>query len=196
MNSQLYFSFLSKLYIHSFNLRIIFSINFSQKVFSHHFISLMMITRTILFRTFLSFIILAFGIEIIILITTKIQGWNNFQRGRPFLAAVHVHLMVLGAIMFLINILLDGVYNITQARFYKTFYIVYLVGISLAISMMLYKGFVQLYDGKPIGGLKDAVAAIGHTTTFVGLFFFCHCVYEKAVKEAKSVSSSSQETDA
>lgn len=137
-----------------------------------------------LFRTFLAFLILAVGIEVVILICTKVVGWNNLDSGRPFLAAVHVHLMVLGAIFFLIQMILDKLFSITAMKFYKVFYIAYLIGLSVLISMIMYKGFAQLFNFAVITGITQALAAIAHTTLFVSLFFFVHCLYIAAVKNS------------
>lgn len=139
-----------------------------------------------LFKTFLTFLILALGVEVVILISTKIVGWNNFESGRPFLAAVHVHLMVLGAIFFLIQMILEKLFNITKAKNYNLFYIIYLVGFSLFLSVLLYKGFAQIFEFSVIRGITEAIPAIAHTGMFVSLFLFAHCLYVTAVKEKKA----------
>lgn len=135
-----------------------------------------------LFKTVLSFIILALLIEVVILISTKVVGWNNLASGRPFLAAVHVHLFALGVLFFLIQMLLEKNFNITKAKFYNVFYIVFLSGLGLFMSVLLYKGFGQIFKFDVISGLTQGAAAIAHTAMFVGLFFFAYSLYEVAVK--------------
>lgn len=136
-----------------------------------------------IFFTFLGFIIASLLLEVVILITTKVAGWDNFSQGRPFLAIVHTHLMVLGTFFFLIQMLLEKVFKITEAKLYNAFYYVYLVGVTLLVSMMLYKGFVQL-DGTAtvITGLTQSITPIAHVLVFTGFFLFAYCLYTKAVK--------------
>lgn len=141
-----------------------------------------MIRMKQLFRTFLIFLILALAVEAGILICTKVAGWNNFESGRPFLAAVHVHLMAMGALFFLIQMILEKIFCLSENRWYKIFYILYLTGISIAVALMLYKGFAQIFEFSVIRGLTEGGAAIGHTAAFVGLFFFARSLYERAVK--------------
>lgn len=136
-----------------------------------------------IFFTFLGFIIASLLIEVVILITTKVAGWDNFTQGRPFLAIVHTHLMVLGAFFFLIQMLLEKTFGITDAKLYNIFYFVYLIGVTLLVTMMLYKGFVQLNDGATvISGLTQSITPIAHVLVFSGFFLFAYCLYTKAVK--------------
>ncbi|MEG1711085.1 MAG: DUF2871 family protein [Clostridia bacterium] len=135
-----------------------------------------------LFKTVLAFIILALLIEVVILITTKMTGWNNFISGRPFLAAVHVHLFTIGVIFFLVQMLLEKAFKITKAKFYKAFYIVFLCGFGLFISTLLYKGFAQIFKFSVINAITQSLAAIAHIAMFVGLFLFARCLYLAAVK--------------
>lgn len=132
-----------------------------------------------LFFTFLAFLIASLTVEVVILILTKTASWDNFATGRPFLAAVHVHLMVLGTLFFLIQMLLEKNFSITSAKWYRIFYIVYLVGVSIVVSLMFYKGVCQLYGAEPIRGLTEGGAAVGHSTVFAGLFLFAACLYQR-----------------
>lgn len=136
-----------------------------------------------LFKTFLTFLIAVLVIEVVILISTKMTGWDNFVSGRPFLAAVHVHLMVLGVLFFLIQMILEKLFCITKAKFYNVFYIVFIGGLCLSIAMILYKGFAQVFGFTTIRALTESIPAIAHTAMFVALFFFAHCLYSVAVKE-------------
>lgn len=134
-----------------------------------------------LFFTFLGFIVASLLVELVILITTKVSGWDNFTYGRPFLAAVHVHLMVLGSFFFLIQMILEKVFKITENKFYKIFYIVYLVGVTLVVSLMLYKGFAQIYNVAIIPGITQSITPIAHVITFSAFFIFAYCLYKQAV---------------
>ncbi|MEG1509218.1 MAG: DUF2871 family protein [Clostridia bacterium] len=126
-----------------------------------------------LFKTFLAFVTLALIVEVAILATTKAMRWDPVANGRPWVVSAHVHIMVLGAFFTLIMMLLDKSFNITKAKLFKPFFIVYLVGFSLILLFILYKGFTQLLGGKTISGLLQGGAAIAHTTMFVSLFMFC-----------------------
>lgn len=139
-----------------------------------------------LFKTFVSFISLALLVEVVILISTKVTGWDNFANGRPFLAAVHVHLMVLGAIFFLVQIVLEKQFSITSTKLYNVFYIIYIVGLSLNVSMMLYKGFAQIFDFAIIRAITEACSAIAHISLFVAFFMFVYCLYQCLFKNKQN----------
>ncbi|MEG2158516.1 MAG: DUF2871 family protein [Clostridia bacterium] len=142
-----------------------------------------------LLKTFISFIILALVVEVAILLTTKIVGWDPTVSGRPWVVSAHVHIMVLGALFTLIMMILDKLFNITSAKLFSAFYIVYLVGFSLLLAFILYKGFNQLLGGTIINGILQAGAGMAHITMFVALFMFCavlkQSVTTEKVKETK-----------
>ncbi|MEG1613757.1 MAG: DUF2871 family protein [Clostridia bacterium] len=126
-----------------------------------------------LFKTFFSFITLTLVVEVAILITTKAVGWNPVLSGRPWVVSAHVHIMVLGAFFTLIMMLLEKSFEITKTKQFRPFFIVYLIGFSLLLAFILYKGFTQLLGGTLISGLLQGGAAIAHITMFVSLFMFC-----------------------
>ena len=136
-----------------------------------------------IFKTFLSFLIVALAVEVGILIMTKVAKWDNFELGRPFLAAVHVHLMAMGALFFLSQVVLEKAFSVSSAKLYNAFYIVFLTGFSIVIATMFYKGAAQIFGFEIIRGVTEGGAPVGHTTTFVSLFLFAACLYEKAVKK-------------
>ncbi|MEG1527859.1 MAG: DUF2871 family protein [Clostridia bacterium] len=135
-----------------------------------------------LISTFIAFITLALVVEVAILVTTKLVGWQPSIMGRPWVVSAHVHIMVLGAFFTLIMMLLDKSYSITKTKLFKPFFITYLVGFSLLLAFILYKGFVQLLDATIINGLLQAGAGLAHITMFVSLFMFC-AVLKDACKE-------------
>lgn len=132
-----------------------------------------------IFKTFLSFLITALAVEVGILIMTKVAKWDNFELGRPFLAAVHVHLMAMGALFFLIQIVLEKVFSLSSAKLYNAFYVVFLAGLSVVVGAMMYKGIAQIFGFEIIRGITEGCAALGHTATFVALFLFAACLWEK-----------------
>lgn len=138
-----------------------------------------------IFFTFVGFLAAALVCELSVLALTKALGWDNFVSGRPFLAAVHVHLLVLGALFFLIQLLLEKNFSLTQNKLYKVFHIVFLVGISLTVALMYYKGVCQLLDASVIRGITEAGAAIGHTLLVAGLALFAVCLYGQLFPKKK-----------
>lgn len=139
-----------------------------------------------LFYAFLSFISLALVVELAILITTKVIGWDPNVSGRPWVVSAHVHIIVLGALVTLMLIILDKVYSITKLKLFKPFYITYLVGFTLLISFILYKGFSQLLGASTISGLLQGGAAIAHITMFTALFMFIVVLKQALFGVAKS----------
>ncbi|MEG1394351.1 MAG: DUF2871 family protein [Clostridia bacterium] len=147
-----------------------------------------------LFNAFLAFVILALVVEVIILVTTKMVGWNPTVSGRPWVVSAHVHILVLGAMFSLVMILLDKSINITKAKNFYAFFVVYLVGFSLLLAFILYKGFTQLLGGVAISGLLQAGAAVAHVTMFVALFMFC-AVLKNALGIVKNNNKSNNKND-
>ncbi|MGL4950137.1 MAG: DUF2871 family protein [Anaeroplasmataceae bacterium] len=135
-----------------------------------------------LYFTFLSFLTASLLTEVVILISTKIVKWSNIESGRPFLAVVHTHLLILGVFFFLIQIILDKLFEITKHSKYNVFYYLFIVGVVCNVSLMLYKGFAQIFDFNTIKAITEAGSAISHTLTFTGLAFFAYVLYKTIFK--------------
>lgn len=127
------------------------------------------------------------AVEVSVLITTKITGWNHAENGRPWAVAAHVHLLVLGVLWFLVVALLDKNFELSASKLAKPAYIVHLCGLGATVVVILYKGFVQLAGGSVIRGITEGGAALSHSVLFAGLLLWLITVF-------KAVSADRQKT--
>ena len=113
---------------------------------------------------------------------TKLMGFE----GTTSLAFMHTHLLALGFLVFLIATLFALQDDFTSNKLFKPFYLVYNVGMVVAVGMMLVRGVTEV-SGTALP-LPDAalsgIAGIGHILIGVGLvllvFMFKQVVARKA----------------
>lgn len=97
--------------------------------------------------------------------------FNHFT-GVTFLGKVHTHLLVLGAIVFLIVALFEGQYSLSEQKKYRLFYITYNIGLPLTTIMMVVRGVVEVLNISLSSGMNSAIsgiAGVGHI--FLGIGF-------------------------
>lgn len=94
---------------------------------------------------------------------------NDFV-GTTSLAFVHLHLFVLGTVVFLILSLFEQQFSITKSKFFKPFFILYNVGLPLMVAMFCVRGIMQVvgYDG---GAMISGIAGLTHITLGTGIIF-------------------------
>lgn len=110
---------------------------------------------------------------------TKIQDFE----GTTQLSITHTHTLVLGMIMFLIVLLLEKNFNLSQFKQFNQFYIVYNVGLLLSLAMMIFHGTMTVL-GTETGPAISGIAGLGHIIMTVGLALLFHSL-SKAVKLAQ-----------
>ncbi len=95
------------------------------------------------------------------------------------LGTVHTHVLVLGFIMFLIFLVFEKQYHITNSKRFMSFFIIYHVGVGLSSIMMFVRGIlsIQVIRGamELSTGLNSSVsgmAGIGHMLLTVGFVLF------------------------
>ncbi|QIL47005.1 DUF2871 domain-containing protein [Vagococcus coleopterorum] len=112
--------------------------------------------------------------------------FNNFE-GSTQLSITHTHTLVLGMMMFLIVLLLEKNFNLSQFKQFNTFYLTYNIGLLLSITMMIVHGVLTVL-GKDGGAVMpeaaiSGMAGLGHIIMTAGLAFLFHTI-SKAVKLA------------
>ena len=107
---------------------------------------------------------------------TKIQDFE----GTTQLSVTHTHTLVLGMIMFLIVLLLEKNFNLSQFKQFNQFYIVYNVGLLLTLAMMIFHGTMTVL-GTETGPAISGIAGLGHIIMTIGLALLFHSL-SKAVK--------------
>ncbi len=106
--------------------------------------------------------------------------YREFTRAMDFdgntaLVFVHPHILILGFLFFIILLILDKVFEISKARYYRVFLCVYNTGLLLSIIAMIARGVLDVFgaDFKTL----SYIAGIGHITLTVGLAFFMRALF-------------------
>ena len=110
--------------------------------------------------------------------------FNNFE-GKSQLNTLHTHILVLGMFFFLIVLLLENAFKLSEHKNYKKFYAIYNSGLGITLLLMLVHGIMTVLgyeDSAAIAG----IAGLGHIIMTVGLgFFFNVLLGQVSKKEAK-----------
>ncbi|MDY4741713.1 MAG: DUF2871 domain-containing protein [Lachnospira sp.] len=96
---------------------------------------------------------------------------NSFD-GITVLGKVHTHLFLLGMITFLIVALFAGKLALKEQKVFRVFMIVYNIGVSLTVVMMVIRGIVQVLGVSLSSGQSasiSGIAGIGHIMTGIGI---------------------------
>jgi len=81
----------------------------------------------------------------------------------------HVHLFVLGTLMFILLALLSRQIDINHSKLFKASFIVYNVGIGLTCLMFTIRGIMQVTKYKTNTTMIAGLAGIGHIVLAVGI---------------------------
>ena len=111
---------------------------------------------------------------------------NNFS-GVTTLSFVHTHAFVLGMIFFLIVVLLEKQFQLSEHTSFSKFLIFYNTGVVLTISMLLVRGITQVLDISLSSGMNAAISGISglsHIVLTLGFIFF-YLILKKQISIAK-----------
>lgn len=102
------------------------------------------------------------------------------------LGTVHTHLLVLGFVMFLLFIVFEKLFSISNTKRFLSFFIIYHIGVGLSSIMMFVRGIlsvqvirgaIELSDG--LNASISGMAGIGHMLLAVGFVLFMLIVKER-----------------
>lgn len=93
-----------------------------------------------LINTSLIYAILAMIMGVFYREFTRILGFT----GKTTLSVTHLHLFVMGTVVFLILVLFEKQFNITQNKLFKGFYITYNVGLIFMVAMFTVRGILTV----------------------------------------------------
>lgn len=97
--------------------------------------------------------------------------WNGFT-GVTALGKVHVHLLILGTVIFLIAALFAKVTPLQEQRLYRPFLITYNIGVPLTAIMLVVRGILEI-RAVPLSAALNAsisgISGIAHIITGTGL---------------------------
>lgn len=101
---------------------------------------------------------------------TKAMGFT----GITALGKLHVHLFMLGMVVFLLVALFEEKLGLQKHKLYIPFMAIYNAGIGIMCIMLLVRGIFDVVGGDASDGAISGVAGSGHILVAVGIvLFFC-----------------------
>ncbi|WP_265457867.1 DUF2871 domain-containing protein [Enterococcus sp. HY326] len=101
--------------------------------------------------------------------------FNDFT-DKTQLSVLHTHTLILGMFFFLIVLLLEKNFQISQHKNFKKFFIIYNIGLGVTLLMLLVHGTMTVLgyaDSAAISG----IAGLGHIIITIGLGFFFNVLF-------------------
>ncbi len=101
--------------------------------------------------------------------------------GTTTLSVTHVHLFMLGAVIFLVVALFNSKLHLEQSKLWKPFLVVYNIGLPFMVATFIAKGIMQVvgYDG---GAMMSGIAGAAHVTMAAGVVLFFIMLLKTAAK--------------
>ena len=99
--------------------------------------------------------------------------WNGYT-GVSALGKVHVHLFILGTIVFLLVALFASHLNLEENKNFRLFMKLYNIGLPLMVIMLIVRGVPQVLQielSSGINAMISGIAGIGHILVGVGLWW-------------------------
>lgn len=117
------------------------------------------------------------------------REFTKFQEftGKTSLAVSHVHLFALGAIGFLLVLLLDTNFNISQNKKFKSFFISYNLGLIAMVVMFYVRGINQVLAtnlSKAQSSAISGLAGLSHIILGLGIIIF-YLILKDSIREPK-----------
>lgn len=110
--------------------------------------------------------------------------WNGYTEPTT-LGVLHVHLLVMGTIMFLLIALFAKVTDLEKNSLFKKFFVLYNVALPFMVVMMLIRGIVQVLAidlGKMGNGMLSGFAGLSHIAMMVSLLTLLIALKKEMVK--------------
>lgn len=102
----------------------------------------------------------------------EVTRWLEFE-GTTRLSLLHTHLLTLGVLVFLIVLMLEKQFSLSQTKWFKLFYWHYNAGLVLTASLMVYIGWQQIQSSGDYvaSGMVAGISGLGHMLLAAGLGF-------------------------
>lgn len=111
----------------------------------------------------------------------------NAFTGNTTLGVVHTHLFLLGMVFFLVAALFQMNVDLMSHKNFKKFYIIYNLGITVMVIMLIVRGVTQVQGLELSRGLDAAIsgiAGIGHILVGIGMIIY-FMMLKKLIGEKK-----------
>jgi len=102
---------------------------------------------------------------------TKMNGFT----GKTVLSDLHPHVLVLGAIFFLVVLLLEKSFELTKHKNFNKFFITYNIGLLLTVVMMAVRGCIEVLNleiSRMIDSSISGIAGLGHIIITIAFILF------------------------
>jgi len=99
---------------------------------------------------------------------------NSFT-GKTVLSGLHTHVLVLGALFFLIVLLLEKSFELTKHKNFNKFFITYNIGLLLTVIMMAVRGCIEVLNleiSTAVDSSISGIAGLGHIIMTIAYIIF------------------------
>lgn len=110
--------------------------------------------------------------------------FNHFD-GVTVLAALHVHLFVLGMFFFLLAGLLERPFQLSSHPLFRSFYLCYNTGLAVTAAMLIWRGsseVLALSLSRQASASISGLAGLGHIFLSIGLVQFFLILRKRAAR--------------
>ncbi|MBU5592988.1 DUF2871 domain-containing protein [Clostridium sp. MSJ-4] len=107
--------------------------------------------------------------------------------GRTTLAFTHLHLLVLGTVIFLVLALFSIQTDLLEQKRFKTFFTVYNIGLPMMVGMFFVRGILQVMGTTLSSGMNAAISGIAGVTHIIlasAIVLLFLCLRKSSVKSA------------
>ncbi|XJS10861.1 DUF2871 domain-containing protein [Aerococcaceae bacterium WGS1372] len=113
----------------------------------------------------------------------EFKRFNDFT-GDTQINVLHTHALILGMFFFLIVLLLESQFQLSNHKFYKRFNMFYQSGLGLSLLIMLIHGSMIVL-GYESSAMMSGIAGIGHILLTIGLGFFFKILFDQVALATK-----------
>ena len=105
--------------------------------------------------------------------------WNGYTEPTT-LGVLHVHLLVMGTLLFLITALFAKVTMLAENLLFKKFFVLYNIALPAMVVMMLIRGIVH---GKMGNGMLSGLAGLSHIGMMIALFLLLFAIKRELIRK-------------
>ena len=111
--------------------------------------------------------------------------WNGYTEPTT-LGVLHVHLLVMGTLLFLITALFAKVTMLAENLLFKKFFVLYNIALPAMVVMMLIRGIVQVLGielGKMGNGMLSGLAGLSHIGMMIAFFLLLFAIERELIRK-------------
>ena len=111
--------------------------------------------------------------------------WNGYTE-QTTLGVLHVHLLVLGTVVFLLTALFAKITNLEENALFKKFFVLYNIALPFMSFMMLIRGTVQVLGinlGKMGNGMISGLAGLSHIGIMIALLMLLISIKREMIQK-------------